>query len=403
MKKIKYLLIVLLLIPLNIKASQININSEHAILYNLDNNEILLDKNSEEKTAIASLTKIMTTIVAIENIDDIKQEITIPSYALEGLKEQGASTAGFKVNDKVTYEDLLYAIMLPSGADAAKAIAYYISGSEEEFIKLMNNKAQELNLKNTKYYDTTGLNDNNYSTVKDISSLLKYALNNTTFNKIFTTKTYTTTNNLKLESTQIYYTKKYNFDTSYIKGAKTGFTDIAGYCLASIAEDSEGNHFLLVTTKAPSANKYPYHFLDAINIYDNYIDNYHNLTIYKKNSVILSLDAKFAKEDKYEIKAQNDFYKYVENETSIDDIIYNYQGLKTITPFTKKGKIGTLTIKLNNDIIKTIDINYDGNLSISLIKIIEEYILIIIPIILIISLIIVVTTKKKRKKRKRHK
>lgn len=400
MKYIKYILIFFLLIPLNIKADDIELNSKYAILYDLDTNEILLEKNSEEKIAIASLTKIMTTIVAIENIDDIKEEVTIPAYALEDLIKLQASTAGFQVNQKVTYEDLLYGIMLPSGADAAKTVAYYISNGEEEYVKLMNNKAKELGLKNTKYYDTTGLNDNNYSTVTDVAELLKYALKNDTFYKIFTTQSYITTNNMELNSTLKYYTQNYPYQNDYIYGAKTGFTDVAGYCLASIAKDEDNNHFLLVTAKAPSETKYPYHFEDAINTYKYYTNEYHKLDIYNKNDVILSLDTKYSTKDKFEIKANNNLAKYVKNDINEDDIKLSYDGLNVVTPFAQKGKIGTLNILLNNEIIQSIDINYDGNLPISIPKLIKDYIFFIIPLILIIFFIIKISKKKKRKSHK---
>ena len=115
----KYLIIFLfLLIPININA--LEINSSHAILYNMNEDMVLYEKDADTRTYIASLTKIMTTIVAIENIDDINESVTIPYEALEGLIEANASVAGFKLGQIVTYKDLLYGILLPSGADAAR-------------------------------------------------------------------------------------------------------------------------------------------------------------------------------------------------------------------------------------------------------------------------------------------
>ena len=142
----KYLIIFLfLLIPININA--LEINSEHAILYNMNEDMVLYEKDADTRTYIASLTKIMTTIVAIENIDDINEYVTIPYEGLEGLIEANASVAGFRLGQKVTYKDLLYGILLPSGADATKTVAYYIAGSEEKFVDLMNEKAEELGIR----------------------------------------------------------------------------------------------------------------------------------------------------------------------------------------------------------------------------------------------------------------
>ena len=220
MKYIKYLLILfIILIP--IKVNALEINSKNAILYNMNDDEILFEKDSEKEVPIASLTKIMTSIIAIENIDDINETVTIPEEGLEGLVGANASVAGFKLNEKVTYKDLLYGSLLPSGADATQTLAYYVAGGIDGYVKLMNEKASELNLKHTHFSDVTGLDDvNNYSSVKDIATLLKYALKNDTFKEIFTATSYTTSNKrLKLESTLLYYTNTYKLDNKYIYGS----------------------------------------------------------------------------------------------------------------------------------------------------------------------------------------
>ena len=172
MKYIKYLLI-LFIILLPIKVNALEINSKNAILYNMNDDEILFEKDSEEEVPIASLTKIMTSIIAIENIDDINETVTIPEEGLEGLVEANASVAGFKLNEKVTYKDLLYGSLLPSGADATQTLAYYIAGGIDQYVKLMNEKASELNLKHTHFSDVTGLDDiNNYSSLDIVSGFL---------------------------------------------------------------------------------------------------------------------------------------------------------------------------------------------------------------------------------------
>ena len=115
--------------------------SNNIILYNLNNDEILYEKNSHEPIKIASLTKVMTGIVALEKIDDLDREVLITAEMLDGLIESNASVVGLKVNDIVTYRDLLYALLLPSGGDAANALAINVAGSIDNFVKLMNIKA----------------------------------------------------------------------------------------------------------------------------------------------------------------------------------------------------------------------------------------------------------------------
>ena len=401
MKYIKYLLLLLIfLIP--IKVNALEINSKNAILYNMNDDEILFEKDSDEEVPIASLTKIMTSIVAIENIDDINETVTIPKEGLEGLIEANASVAGFKLNEKVTYKDLLYGSLLPSGADATQTLAYYIAGNIENYVKLMNKKANELNLKHTHFSDVTGLDDiNNYSSVKDIATLLKYALKNDTFREIFTATTYTTSNKrLKLESTLLYYTNTYKLNNKYIYGSKTGFTDIAGLCLASIAK-YDGMEYLLITTGAPSETRYPYHFVDAFNIYDYYINNYYTIDIYNKEEPLISINTNYSKEDKYNVFLDENITKFINKDIKKDDFKFDYQGVNIVTPFTKKGEIGTMNITLNNETIKTISIMYDGSLTLSISDLLLDNLIFIVIFIIIINIVIILLTKKKRKKKHR--
>lgn len=111
-------------------------------MYNLNDDAIIFEKNKDEKTEIASLTKIMTCIVAIENIDNLNDTVVMKSADFKGLAEANASVAGFSIGDKVTYMDLLMGLFLPSGADAALALANNIGGNEKNFVKLMNEKAK---------------------------------------------------------------------------------------------------------------------------------------------------------------------------------------------------------------------------------------------------------------------
>ena len=126
MKKILLTLIILFSF---INVSALEISSENYVLYNLNNNEIVLEKNKDEFTQIASLTKIMTTIVAIENIENFDETITMTSEMFRGLYEQNAYQIGLRVGEKVTYNDLLYGTLIASGADATRGLTISIAGS----------------------------------------------------------------------------------------------------------------------------------------------------------------------------------------------------------------------------------------------------------------------------------
>ncbi len=393
MKYLKYLVFFIVCIPFNIEA--LEINSKHAILYNMNDDTVIFEKNADERTYIASLTKIMTTIVAIENIDNVYEYVTIPAQALEGLIEANAAVAGFKLGQKVTYLDLLYGVLLPSGADATKTLAYYISGNEDNFVKLMNNKAKELGLSNTHFANTSGLDtDNHYSTVREISVILKYALKNPLFKQIYTTNKYTTSDNtLTFRSVFSNYLNRFNLTNNYIYGSKTGYTNLAGYCLSSIA-NYNNIEYLLITTNANGKINKPLHIMDAFMIYDYYMINYHYLDIISKGEPIITLDTKNSKEKQITITADRNITKYLQTSITKDYFKFDYNGLQQLDYFTKEGQIGTIDILLNGEIIDSISVIYSGGLTFSLISFLANNII----AVLFIILILIVVTKKLLKK-----
>ncbi len=267
----KLLISILLFLPFNIYALDIpELVSEKVLVYDLTDNQIIYEKNSEVKTSIASLTKIITSMVAIEKINDLDSKINITSKMLDNIY-WNASVAKLKIGDIVTYRDLLYALLLPSGADAAQALAISLSGSTNKYVLEMNEFAQRIGMANSHFVNITGLDTNGqYSTLKDVLVLLKYALNNPTFKEIFTTKEYILTNNLEVKSTIKSYEEKYNIDISRIIGSKTGTTDEAGLCLASYFF-IQNHEILAITTNAPLNEEYPQNLIDSLKII-NYLD-----------------------------------------------------------------------------------------------------------------------------------
>lgn len=272
MKKI--LLILVCFLPISVYALDMpDINSEAAIVYDVDEDTVILEKNSEEVRSIASLTKIMTVLTAIENIDDFSETITITREMLYGIY-YNASVAGLKVGDTVTYLDLLYAAILPSGADATQVLAYTISGNVDTFVAKMNELALKIGALNTHYVNTTGLDqDGAYSTISDQLLILTYALKNPTFRMIFTTKNYTLTNGLAVESTVNMYNRVLNLDISKIIGSKTGNTNDAGLCIAALFYH-EDHEMLLITLGAERIDDVPYNLIDALTLIDTVNTSY---------------------------------------------------------------------------------------------------------------------------------
>src|SRR5690606_27935894 len=169
------------------------LNSTNAILIRLEDQTILMQKSSEEKIYPASLTKMMTAIVAIENLTNLQKEIQLTHYTFNGLYSANASMAGFQPGEKVRAIDLLYGVMLRSGAEACIGLADHIAGSEQNFVTMMNQKAADLGTDNTHFANATRLhNENHYTTVKDLAILRSYALQNEAFREIFTAPRHST-------------------------------------------------------------------------------------------------------------------------------------------------------------------------------------------------------------------
>ncbi len=329
--KLKSIIFVLLLfVSLEVNALEFEMYSENMILYNLNDKVVINEKNSNERTSIASLTKIMTLIVAIEQIDDIKEKVTLDTVIFEGLKEANASVAGFKVGQVVTYEDLLYGVFLPSGADATNALAYNLTDGIDNYVELMNKKALELNLKNTHFVNTSGLDiENHYSTVSDVSKILLYSLENKTFKKIFETKQYLTSDkSLTFYSTMQKLLNVYNIDADFLIGGKTGYTYDAGLCLASVAYDSKNDiNYMLVTTKAPITTK-ELAVKDAKTIYEHYFDNYKYYNLSENKD--LTFKTTSVKEKEITIKLP-EYNVYMKNDFDMDKLQTNYTGKKVLS------------------------------------------------------------------------
>ena len=251
-----------------------DLHSQNAILIRLKDDKILMEKHSEEVIFPASLTKIMTVLVAIENIPNLQKQILLPDSLFSDLFAANASMAGFLPNEKVAAIDLLYGTMLPSGAEASIGLANEIAGSEGAFVQLMNEKAEQLGMKDTHFTNATGLHhQNHFSSVKDISVLVKYALKNQTFRTIFTAERHSTLpsnlhpDGITLRSSVFKNIDAANLINGEVIGGKTGYTEQAGLCLASIAE-IDGQEYLLITAGA-NGNHHTeqLNITDAISVY----------------------------------------------------------------------------------------------------------------------------------------
>ena len=255
----------------------VDIYSTNVIMIDADSGKLIFEMDSSEEVAPASLTKIMTAIVAIENIGDLDEEFTFDSETIDYLRSENASVAGFAEGETVTARDLLYAALLPSGGDGAIGLAVLVGGSIDNFVDMMNGKAAELGLRHTHFVNPTGLDaDGQYSSAYDICALFRYALANKDFMSIESSYFYTSTetdehpDGIEMESTVYAGITNNDISADYIIGGKTGYTGNARLCLATYAE-YEGKHYILVTMGAgEGSNKPQYNFFDMDTIYSYY-------------------------------------------------------------------------------------------------------------------------------------
>lgn len=230
-------------------------DAKYAVVIDKSTNTVIAARNPHERTYPASTTKIMTLLVAVENITDMNDTFTMTYAITDPLYVRDASVAGFLNGEVISMTDLLYGLILPSGADAAVGLAVKLAGSEEAFVELMNEKALELGLQNTHFANVSGLYDeNNYSSAYDMAVILDSALQNELCKTILSTKKYTTAKTeqnpegLPLSSTLFDYMYGTEPETATILGGKTGYISQSGYCIASYGTGHEsGNRYIVVT------------------------------------------------------------------------------------------------------------------------------------------------------------
>lgn len=307
MKKI--LLMLFFFLILNISAYAIETSARSAILMDIDNNKILYEKNINEIRSVASISKIMTAVIAIES-GKLDEEVTIGNE----INSSYGSGIYIKEGEKLKLRDLVYGLMLRSGNDAAIAIAKYVGGNVDKFVEKMNEKAKELKMTNTTFNNPSGLDQDkgNYSTAYDMAKLTSYAMKLDDYKKITSTKKYTLTTN---KNTYVWINKNKLLSVyKYTTGGKTGFTEIAKRTLVTTA--SKDNINLVVVTLNDGND-----WQDHQNLFEYGFDNYTNYKILNKGKINIYNEKYYLD---YELYINNDF-NYLLNNNEKDSLIFKYE------------------------------------------------------------------------------
>lgn len=356
MKKIFYI-IVLFLLSINIvKAVElpVDVTADAVVLMNLDTEQIIYTKNPDKKEILASLTKVMTAYVVIQNVEDLNKKVTITEEDIYGL--WGFTCIGLEVGDKVSYMDLLYGAILTSGADATQALAYHTAGSPEAFVKLMNEEAKKLGLNHTNFEDSYGGHDDNVSTAREFTKLLKECLKNETFKKVFNTYQKKLSNDLVAFNSTRGYAFFHGLDENLITGSKSGYTPEAGLLLASTA-NINGTNYALVIMKCETNDYMSTHVLESYRIY-NYVSTlkFETKTVIKKNTVLKTIPVENGTISEYAVVVDRDI-NITLTEDELQAITTDIHIASKITPDNKKGdNLGFVDILLGNEVIATYDI-----------------------------------------------
>ncbi len=334
MKKIVLIIFVtLIFIPFNIKAYDTSATS--AILMDMDSKRIIYAKNIHEKRSIASISKIMTAVLAIES-GKLNDVIVIG----DEIEDAYGSGIYIKQQESIKLEDLLYGLMLRSGNDAALAIANYVGGNVDNFVELMNKKAKELGMNDSEFNNPSGLDEEkgNYSTAFDMALLTSYAMHNEKYREIVGTKRH------KVSTDMNYYDwtnkNKLLLSYKYCTGGKTGFTEIAKRTLVTTA--SKNNLNLVVVTLNDGND-----FVDHKNLFEETFANYQNYVLLKNGELSIPEEDYYAN---YKLYINNDIsYPFSAEETNSIKIKYEIQKRKD---YKDDDNIGEAIIYINDEEIR---------------------------------------------------
>ena len=352
MKKILILLLLLISIPL-VKAEETEDLAPNAT------GEILFQKNKDEKLAPASMTKMMSMLLIMEEIENGNLKWNEMITTSEKASSMGGSQIFLKVGEKMTVEDLLKGVAIASGNDAVVALAERVSGSEEQFVKRMNIRAKDLGLKNTNFINATGLTaDNHYSSAYDMSLIAKELVKHEKILEF--TSTYE--DYLRKDTKSPFWLVNTNRLVRFkegVDGLKTGFTDEAGYCLTATMK-KDNMRLITVVMKEENTSK---RSADTTKMLDYGFNIYMVQTILDEKTTIEKKKVELGKTLTTEIVPKENITILNKKSDDQKNITYKTNINKIIAPVKKGDKVGTIDIIEDNNIISTIDATVKEDIS----------------------------------------
>lgn len=329
-----------------------NISVPSALLMDSASGKILYEKNINEKRYPASLTKIMTAIIVLENCE--LSDIATVSYDAVMTLSSGYVTANLQEGEELTVEQLLYVLMVGSSNDAAIVLAEHVAGSIENFSNLMNEKAKELGCTSTNFVNPNGVHDeNHYTTAYDLSIIARYAMKNETFRTLVSTTSYKlpVTNKYDRED-RIFRTTNLlllldnsnradNYYYKYATGIKTGFTTPAGDCLIACA-NKDGLELITVVLGGKQTNDgLSQRYLDTISLFEYGYNNYSLKEVIKAGGIVQTTNISNATRDtkKLDVTVANDVYVLIKQDDKNNAVLPEVHLNDNLKAPIKKGDI----------------------------------------------------------------
>ncbi|MBQ8826295.1 MAG: D-alanyl-D-alanine carboxypeptidase [Oscillospiraceae bacterium] len=388
MKKISVLIAVIMLytvlMPLNIKPKAITftpnftVNSEVAVLINLDKDIVVYEKNPTKKVYPASLTKIMTAMVVLDNVKDLDNtKYEAPLAVFDDLYGKGASAIGYSRGEIATANDLMYSMLIYSACESAGILAYHVGGeSIPNFVSMMNEKAKEIGCTGTNFANPHGLHDpDQYTNARDMALIAQYAVENyPKLVDIACTQKYTmkATNYQQDGWATVYHTNKMlstgsDYYYEYSRGLKTGTLDESGRNLVAMAR-KDGNNYLLVTMGAPmtdaEGNKTNGQYEDHKNIFEWAFNNFSYEKIVSQSQEVTEIPVLLGQDADHVLLVPSEEFSTLWPSTldkstlkvEIDTSGYTDETGSVLAPISKGQKLGTYTLSLSGEVLCTLDL-----------------------------------------------
>ena len=399
-----------------------SIDCEAGLLIDLDSGKVLFEKNADKQMYPASITKVLTAILVLENCD-LEEEIVASKEAILAVPS-GYTAANIQIGEKLKVKDLLNVMLIPSANDAANVLAEHVGGTIENFAQMMNDKAKELGCTGSNFVNANGVyNKNHYTTANDLAIIGKYAMKFDTIRQIVVQtkcelpstdkytkndRIFTTTNELLIEKAT---GKANNYYYPYCTGLKTGYTSQSGNTFIATASKDNVNLILVLLNGRTTSKGLSQRYLDSIKLFDYGFNNYSLIKFQNKGSVLKEIEISNAPKSNniLELALENDITALISNDMAGQDEFLPTINIKENleAPIKKGDLVGSVKYDIdgiiyssnlvaNNNIEKYSFFKSTGYVLFTIIKIL----MVLVVLFILLTIIIHITKSKERQRKK---